>query len=148
MAKAEKLLPEISDDKKPYWDAANRHELVLTKCSACGHLRHPLYAGSSYMCPNCNSTKPPEWIKSAGKGKIITWTVVHRAFHPAYADDVPYVVALAELDEGVRMYANVRNIKPEEVRQDLEVEVFFEKLVEDLWLQQFRPAGSETPPIQ
>lgn len=144
MAKFEGPLPEISKDKKPYWEAAAKHELLLLKCSNCGSLRHPLFAGSSFMCPNCNTTQSPTWVKSAGKGKILTWTVIHRAFHPAFAEQVPYVVALAELDEGVRMYANLRGINPADIRGDMAVEVFFEKLTPEVTLPQFRPVSGKT----
>ncbi len=139
MSKVEKLLPEITADKKPFWEAASRHELLLMKCVDCGQYRHPLYAGDSFMCPHCNTTKPPEWVKAAGHGKITTWTVVHRAFHPSFAEEVPYIVAIATLDEGVRMTANLRGVKPEDVRGDMEVEVFSEKLTEEITLPQFRP---------
>jgi uncharacterized protein len=141
MPEIDKPLPEITADKKPYWEAAKRHELLLMKCSNCGHFRQPLYAGDSFMCPNCNTTRPPEWVKSAGRGKIITWTVIHRAFHPAFAGEVPYIVAIATLDEGVRMTANLRGVKPEDVKSEMEVEVFFEELTQDIKLAQFRPVG-------
>jgi len=139
MSKAEKPLPQITPDKKPFWDAAGRSELLLMKCSVCGRRRHPLYGGDSYMCPGCNTNRPPEWIKSTGKGKIITWTVIHRAFHPAFTEDVPYVVVLALLDEGVRMMADLRGVKPEDVRENMPVEVFFERLSDEITLPQFRP---------
>lgn len=139
MLKAEKPLPEITEDKKPFWEAALRNELVLMKCSECGRYRHPLYGGDSYMCPGCNTTKPPQWVKSSGRGKIITWTVVYKAFHPAFTEEVPYVVALAAMDEGVRMMANLRGVKPEDVKENMPVEVFFEKLSDEITLPQFRP---------
>ena len=142
MSKVEKPLPEITEDKKPFWEAAGRSELLLMKCSSCGHYRQPLYAGDSFMCPNCNTTKQPEWVKATGRGKIITWTVIYRAFHPAFAEEVPYIVAIATLDEGVRMTANLRGVKPEDVKGDMEVEVFFEKLTEDINLPQFRARSS------
>ena len=138
MLKAEKPLPQITADKIPFWEAAGRGELLLMKCSECGRHRHPLYGGDSYMCPGCNTTKPPMWVKSTGRGKIITWTVIHRAFHPAFTEEVPYVVALAAMDEGVRMMANLRGVKPKDVRENMPVEVFFEKLSDDISLPQFR----------
>jgi uncharacterized protein len=144
MSKVEKPLPEITADKKPFWEAAGRHELFLMKCVNCGQYRHPLYAGDSFMCPHCNTTKPPEWVKATGKGKILTWTVIYRAFHPAFAEEVPYIAAIATLDEGVRMTANLRGVKPEDVKGDMEVEVFFEKLTEDINLPQFRPKSAKS----
>jgi hypothetical protein len=135
-------LPLISEDKKPYWEAASRHELLLMKCVNCGQYRHPLHAGDSFMCPHCNTTKPPDWVKATGKGKILTWTVVRKAFLPCFAEEIPYIVAIATLDEGVRMTANLRGVKPEDVKGDMEVEVFYEKLTEDITLPQFRARSS------
>lgn len=139
MDKIDKPLPEITADKKPYWEAARRHELLLMKCANCGQYRHPLHAGDSFMCPHCNTTKPPEWAKATGRGKILTWTVVQKAFLPAFAEEVPYIVAIATLDEGVRMTANLRGVNPEDVRENMEVEVFYEKLTDDMELPQLRP---------
>ncbi len=139
MDKIDKPLPEITADKIPYWEAARRHELLLMKCANCGQFRHPLHAGDSFMCPRCNTTKPPEWAKATGRGKILTWTVVQKAFHPAFAEEVPYIVAIATLDEGVRITANLRGINPEDVRENMEVEVIYEKLTEDMELPQLRP---------
>lgn len=138
MAKSEKPLPEISTDKKPFWEAASRGELLIMKCSTCGHLRYPLYAGDSYLCPQCNTREAPQWITASGKGKILTWTVIHRAFHPAFAEETPYIVALAEMQEGIRMYGNIRNVKPENIQQGLPVEVYFEKLNNEIFLPQFK----------
>ena len=132
-------LPLITADKKPYWEAASRHELLLLKCVNCGQYRHPLHAGDSFMCPQCNTTTPPDWVKATGKGKLLTWTVVHKAFIPSFAEEVPYVVAIATLDEGVRMIANLRSLKPEDIKGDMEVEVFFEELTTEITLPQFRP---------
>lgn len=131
-------LPLITPDKKPYWEAANRHELLLMKCVNCGQYRHPLHQGDSFMCPNCNTTKSPDWVKATGRGKLLTWTVVRKAFLPHFAEEVPYVVAIAILDEGVRMTANLRGVKPEDIKGNMEIEIFFEQLTEDISLPQFR----------
>ena len=100
MSKIEKPLPEITVDKIPFWEAARKHELLLMKCVNCGQYRHPLYSGDSFMCPHCNTTRAPKWVKATGKGKVLTWTVIRKAFHPAFAEEVPYIVAIATLDEG------------------------------------------------
>ena len=138
MAQMQKPLPMILDWTKPYWEATKRHELLLLKCVDCGQHRHPLVAGDSFMCPNCTSTKKPEWVRASGRGKLMTWTVVHRVFHPAFADEVPYVVAIVLLDEGARMIANLRGTKSEDLRADMPVEVIFEELTEEITLPQFR----------
>jgi uncharacterized protein len=139
MSKIEKPTPEITLDKKPFWEAACRQELLLMKCANCGQYRHPLYGGDSFMCPHCNTTRPPVWARATGRGKILTWTVVEKVFHPAFAEEVPYIVAIATLDEGVRMTANLRGIKPQDVKENMEVEVFYENLTDEIELPQFRP---------
>ena len=93
------------------------------------------------MCPNCTSVRQPQWANASGGGRISTWTVVHKVFHPAFADEAPYVVAIVQLEEGPRMIANIRGIKPDDIKADMEVEVFFEDLTEEVTLPQFRPRG-------
>jgi len=140
MVEIQKPLPGITEATKPYWEAAKQHELVLLKCVDCGHHRHPLAPGESFMCPNCASVKQPQWVKASGKGRLITWTVVHKVFLPAFANEVPYVVAIAQLEEGPRMLANLRGVKPDEIKSDMEVEVFYEDLTDEVTLPQFRKA--------
>jgi uncharacterized OB-fold protein len=48
-----------------------------------------------------------EWRQSKGEGVIATFTVVHRAPDPAFKADLPYVIAIIELDEGVRLMSNL-----------------------------------------
>ncbi len=142
MAQAQKPVPRITEMTRPYWEAAKKHELVLMQCSECGQYRHPLSAPQEFICPNCTSTKKPQWARVSGRGKLLTWTVVHRVFHPSFADEAPYTVALARLDEGPRMLANLRGVKPEDIKPDMEVEVFFEELAPEITLPQFRPVSA------
>jgi uncharacterized OB-fold protein len=58
--------------------------------------------------------------------------------HPTEADDAPRIVALVELDEGVRLVSNLQDIEPEEVRNDMAVEVVFME-IDGVRLPQFRP---------
>lgn len=139
MVEIQKPLPGITEATKPYWEAAKRHELVLLKCVDCGHHRHPLAPGDSFMCPNCTSVNQPQWVKASGRGKLVTWTVMHKVFLPAFANEAPYVVAIARLEEGPRMLANLRGVKPDEIKADMEVEVFYEDLTDEITLPQFRP---------
>ena len=142
MAQVQKPLPMIVDWTKPYWEATKRHELLLLRCIDCGQHRHPMAAGDSFMCPNCTSTKQPEWVKASGRGKVMTWTVVHRVFHPAFADEAPYVVVIVLLEEGARIIANLRGIQTKDIKADMDVEVFFEELSDEITLPQFRPPAT------
>ena len=77
-----------------FWDAAKQHKLVLQRCDACGYYVH----WPGVLCPRCQSDKlsPAEM---SGKGTVFTYTVVYHVFAPVYADDVPYSIAIVELDE-------------------------------------------------
>jgi uncharacterized OB-fold protein len=80
-----------------------------------------------------------EWVESAGRGKVLTFTVCRLPVAKAYAADVPYVVALIRLDEGPTMMSNIVECDPESVAIGMPVEVIFEKWSEDITVPQFRP---------
>lgn len=114
------ILPSIDDLNRPFWDGCAEGELRLQRC-ACGHLRYPI----STLCPACLSTTYA-WERVSGKGRVFTFAVFRHVYNDAWADRVPYVVALVQLDEGPRMLSNVVGSPPEDVRVDAPVEVLFE----------------------
>ena len=132
MTEYQKPLPLPTQDTREYWEGCRRHELLIQKCRKCGALR--FYPRP--MCPECNSMEY-DWIKACGKGRVYSWTVAVRQFHPAF--EVPYVIAIVELEEGVRMTTNVINCKPEELYVGMPVEVIFEDVSEEITIPKFRP---------
>ncbi|MBI3966603.1 MAG: Zn-ribbon domain-containing OB-fold protein [Chloroflexi bacterium] len=131
-----KNVPEPTSDTAAYWEAANRGELLIQRCRACGQ---PQFFPRS-ICIHCWSGDL-EWQRASGKGRVYCFSVIHRAPSKAYAGDVPYVLALVELDEGVRMMTNVVGCPPDEVTVEMPVEVVFERLTDEIALPKFRPAG-------
>ena len=90
--------PVVDRDTQPFWDAAAERHLVVPRCRACGRwIWQP-----KPVCPRCH-TPDPAWTEVAGGGRVASWTVLHPPVLPAFAGDVPFVVLLVELDEGVRM---------------------------------------------
>ena len=89
------------------------------------------------FCPDCLSEKL-SWIEASGKGKIYSFSVVYSYQPTEFADDVPYVIAVIDLDEGVRMMSNVVDCNPEEVQCDMDVEVVFDQVTDDFTLPKFR----------
>lgn len=130
-----KPLPVPSVESQPFWDGCKRHELLLPCCSKCGSCRFP----PGPTCPKCWSTDW-EWQKASGRGKIYSFGVYHRVYHQGFEDEVPYVVAVVELDEGPRIVTNVINQPAEELECDVPVEVVFEDVTEDTTLYKFQPA--------
>lgn len=95
------ILPVITDVNRPFWDAAAAGVLKVQLCGG-GHLRYPI----APWCPECLDENI-EWVPLSGSGTILSVLVFHRAYHPAWADRVPYNVVLVQLDEGPRMFSNV-----------------------------------------
>ena len=134
-ASMKKPLPGIDDLNRPFWQAAKRHELVLQRCRQCGSYRYP----AGLICPECLSGEL-EWTRVSGRGTVYTWTVFHRAYHPAFAGEVPYAVVAVELEEGPRMISSLLGCKLEDIRIGMPVQVIFEDASEEISLPRFRPA--------
>ena len=64
----------------------------------------------------------------------------YRAPHPGFVDDLPFVTAIVELQEGVRMMTNIVQCDPEQVTIGMPVRVVFEQVTEAVTLPKFRPA--------
>lgn len=118
---SERPLPVIDDETRPFWDAAREGRLSIQRCGACG--RHVFYPRSG--CPHCHEGRL-EWVDASGRGEVHSYTVAHRPAGPWFGDRVPYVVALIDLDEGVRMLGGVRVDDVESVRVGQRVRVAFE----------------------
>ena len=131
-----KPLPHPSEESQPFWDGCKRRELLVQKCRSCQTLVH--YPRS--VCPVDAGTEF-DWAPLSGRGEVHSYTVCHRAFHPGFAEDVPYVAAIIELAEGVRMMSNVIDVDPSKVHIGMQVEVVFEDVTEEITLPKFRPVA-------
>ena len=130
-----KPLPSVSETTKPYWDGARRGKLLLQRCKACRTVIHYPRA----WCPKCWGSEL-EWIEATGKGRVVTFTVVHQAPFESYVADAPYVLAVIRLEEGPQMMANVLHVDPRHMRVDLSVRVVFEERGDGFRVPQFEPA--------
>jgi uncharacterized OB-fold protein len=119
---AERPLPAIDDESRPFWDAAREGRLAIQRCVGCG--QYVFYPRAT--CPHCYEAEL-EWVDASGRGEIHSFTVAHRPAGGWFADKVPYVVALVELDEGVRMLGGLRVDDIASVRVGARVRVAFEQ---------------------
>ena len=110
-------------------------KLAIQRCSDCEAWRHL----PRYMCPECGSEKWT-WQNVSGDARLHSWTVTHRAMHPAFANDVPYVVGVVELAEGPRLVAPIRNVRAEDLTLDQPLRLAFERLSDEIALPVFHPA--------
>jgi uncharacterized protein len=96
------LLPDVDEAlTAPFWAAAREHRLVVQRCDQCGALRWPPLPG----CPECLSRRTT-WVDVATTGTLWSYAVYHRALS-AFFPDVPYTVAVVDLDAGPRMTARL-----------------------------------------
>ena len=134
MGEYQKPLPIPNEDTKPFWDGLKEHKLRIQKCSQCGQFRFP----PRIICPYCMSLES-EWVEVEGRATVYAFTVVHRAYTPAYESELPYVVAIVELEEGVRLVTNIVGCKPQQVAIGMRVELSFEDVTPEFTLHRFRP---------
>ncbi len=126
--------PRPAPESLPYWQAARDHRLALPKCEACEKFWFP----PTRTCPHCLSTNF-SFQNVSGKGKIFSFVTYHRVYRPAFEADVPYVVALVELDEGPRLLTNILGIPHDQVTCEMRVEVTFDDYDEDISIPKFKP---------
>jgi hypothetical protein len=120
----------------PYWKATAEGRFLLPRCEACG--RRHFYPRPA--CPHCGSDRVA-WAEASGGGTVYSYSVVHRAPGPAFAGDVPYVVAIVKTDEGPHLLSRIVGIAPDAVRIGTKVRVRFDRVSEDAALPVFGPPG-------
>ncbi len=109
-----------------YWrETKYRYRLIGEKCTSCGATFFPRNA----VCLECGS-KDLDECQLADKGRVVTWTVVRNA-PEGFEKYAPYVVALVELDDGVRVLSQVVDVEPDEVESGMRVEAAFRRVRED-----------------
>ncbi len=129
------LRPVISPDTAFFWAGTVAGELRIQSCADCGALRHP----PGPMCLECGSPNP-KYVIARGTGEVFSYVVHHHP--PVPGKRLPIVIALVELDEGVRVLGEMAGVDPAEVEIGMPVRVDFLKVDDE-------PAGSlvELPPL-
>ena len=108
-------------------------EIAATRCKKCGRLYFPPRAD----CANCLSSSM-EWIPLSGSGKLITYTTAY--FAPA-GFEAPYTLAVAELDEGVRVFTRIgKDVKKDKVKIGMNLRLVPVKLANERITYELRKA--------
>jgi uncharacterized OB-fold protein len=127
----EVLRPAVSRDTEFFWAGTARHELRIQRCAECGVLRHP----PGPMCLACGAGKA-DYVVAAGTGEVYSYVVHHHP--PVPGRRVPFVVALVQLPEGVRIVGELLGVPPEQVRIGMPVRAEFAEIDEELTLPAWR----------
>lgn len=126
--------PPMTPWTAPFWQGTRDKKLLIQRCQDCQ--RYIFYPRLS--CPFCFSENVI-WIESAGRGKVYTFSVVQNNAPTAFMDDLPFVIAIVRLDEGVQMMTNIIGCDHARVHCEMPVTVVFEKYNDEITLPKFKP---------
>jgi uncharacterized OB-fold protein len=125
--------PIANADSLPYWHAALERKLLIRKCNQCS----AFHFMPRHLCPECWSDDL-EWVQSSGTGSVYSFSIIRRAPLESFSGNVPYVIALIELDEGPRMVTNILGSNALTVKIGDRVEVEFESRGDGAMVPQFK----------
>ena len=127
------LRPQQNRDTAYFWEGTKAGELRIQTCNSCGARRHP----PGPACPDCGALDRGHVVAS-GRGTVFSY-VVHR-HPPVPGRELPILLVLVDLDEGVRMVGELVDTEPEKVEIGMPVVVDFQRIDDDLTLPVWRTA--------
>ena len=130
-----KPLPVPSPVSRPFWEATKQRRLSIQRCNACK--QYVFYPRT--LCSHCGAADLA-WTDVSGKATLYSFTIARKATARPWDADVPYVIAIVELDEGPRMTSNIVSCPVEDVRIGMALIATFEDVSDEITLVFFRPA--------
>jgi uncharacterized protein len=127
--------PDVFPYTQGFWDGTKREELSIQICNHCSHKQwYP-----RVLCEECGG-RNFSWSKSSGRGTVFSFTIIREVVmnSPAFEKEIPYALAIIELEEGVRMVAQVVECEPNQVKIGMPVQAFFEK-IDGFTIVKFKP---------
>jgi uncharacterized OB-fold protein len=128
-------LPTPTRESQGYWDGMKEGKFRLQYCTSCNKVRH--YPRP--VCPNCFSMAS-EFRDAPTGGTIYGWTVCHHPFDFFFKAQAPYVVALVDMDAGVRVNAQLRGVSEADIKIGKRVTMQFEIATKEITLPYFTAA--------
>ena len=126
-------VPKPTPTTQPFWDGAKKGKLML---------QYDPTTRKYQFWPRANSVRTGKrnlrWQETSGKGQLYSYTVTYVPT-AGFEDKVPYVIGLVELDEGVRIVANMVKVTPDDMQIGMRVKVAWEKLTDDITYFAFEP---------
>lgn len=130
-----KPVSQADELTEPFFAAGEEGRLLLAICGDCDEMRLP----TSPACPTCLA-EGFEWREVSGRGTVYTFAIMHQRYHPAWEPDLPYNIAVVELEEGPRMPANVIGVANDEIAVGMAVQIAWER-EGDAPVPRFRPVS-------
>jgi uncharacterized OB-fold protein len=125
--------PQIDNVSRHFWESARRHVLLYQGCDRCQTVQFYPRA----LCAGCGAE--PQWKESTGRGAIHTFTVIRQHGSSPFREQLPYVVAMIDVEPGFRIMGNVFHVDPDSVYVGMPVEVGFADVDDELTLPVWSP---------
>lgn len=134
----ERPVPHGEGEYGTFFEGCAQGKLLVQDCPSCG--KRQFYPRA--LCISCGLT--PDWLEASGKGTVHTFTVVRQMRLEPFAGERPYVVAVIDLDEGVRMLGTLTGIDPDDVVIGLPVEAYARIYEEGRAIPYWRPVDQSS----
>lgn len=128
--------PTVTPTAAPFWAALRQHRVELQRCLGCGSWVHY----PRVRCPHCGGERLG-FEAVADTGTVYTMTIARQPTAPHFAAEVPQVIAVVELDCGVRLSTTLVTAEPEQVRLGDRVEAVYDDGADGITLLRFRPVA-------
>jgi uncharacterized OB-fold protein len=128
----ERPMPTPTRESQPYWDGMREGRFMLQHCASCGKVRH--YPRP--VCPHCFSMES-EFKEASTGGTLHAWTVCHHPFNFFFKAEAPYIVALVDMEAGVRVNAPLRGVDAAGLRLGQKMRLQFEPVSKEVTLPFF-----------
>ena len=136
-----KPLPHPTEISAPYWEGLKAHEVRIQQCDR----GHSLFFPRTH-CPTCGS-RSLKWSKVSGEGTLYSFTVARIPTMPEFTDEMPQVLAVVELREGVRINTTMVGVDPDALKVGMEVRAVFDERPGEVTLLRFTAHGGSHPSV-
>lgn len=135
MTQNQRPVPVMQPWTKEFWTGAKKGKLLVQHCKDCkANIFFP-----KKVCPECWSENLT-WIESSGKAKVYGFTQMVDMVEPVFWEDLPYVIAFVDVEEGIRMTTRIVNCNLDDIHIGMDVQVLFKPLNDEIFMPYFQPA--------
>ena len=132
----DKPMPEPTPVTQPFWDGLREHKVKIQYSPSSGrYVFYPRVLAPGSLADDL------EWREVSGNGTLYTYTVADRPTGPPWADALPQLLAIVELDEGPRLSSEMVHVDPDALKVGMRVKPVFNDYPEhDVTLLRFTAA--------
>jgi uncharacterized OB-fold protein len=137
-----KPVPVPDQASAPFFAGALEGRLMLRRCGACNTFMSPIAGIGAPVRPRCVKCFSGDlaWVPSGGRAALYSFVLMHQRYDEAFADELPYNIAVVETEEGVRLTSQVVGCPNDALEIGMALEVVFERVSETVAIPRFRPA--------